>query len=221
MISIRLCFLAIFSVPSLAHLKLRKPMGAGVAKAIKDFEAGKMGQLSPHDMENLSPECKKAAENHRQEMADMKKNTVRADSACPTTPCVGRLELIPKGESAIHRESPMCLPKECQNRADIKSISSSMNEVFRRASGSLEEVDGLTIEIDCSASGGPDQGSGGDKEITTHDDFVTDANPLPEKAVQGHPAAARTTYDRSGAFTLPSMVSIILIAFANHCLTIL
>merc|ERR1719161_1117306 len=107
-------------------------------------------------MENLSPQCKEAAENHRQEMANRGRDyfpTGRHE--CPSEPCVGRLELIPKGESAQHAESPMCLPKECQNSADIKSITASMNKIFIEASGLVEEVDSVTIAIDCSAGGGP------------------------------------------------------------------
>merc|ERR1719265_2221731 len=139
-------------------------------------------------MEGLSAECKKASEKHKEEMNPP---PYSGKPLCPTTPCVGRAELVPKGKPAIHAESEMCLPKECQNSADIKAITTNMNKAFKAASDKVDKIDSLTIEIDCSANGGADKGSGGDKEITVDDDFVRDSDKQESVRMPDHPAAPR------------------------------
>lgn len=195
-----LCFLAVLSVPTLAHLKRsKKPESAKVDEVIKLFEQGRVWRGNPHDMEALSPQCQKAVKAAQAQME------AAPGSPCPQTPCVGRLEIVPKGQSAQHSESPMCVPKECQNSADIKTIVTSMNKLMKKVvSDKDEDMDSITMEIDCSSSGGPDKGHGGDKEITPDDDFIHDAQPLP---AQRHPAAPRTTYERASAFTLAPMAA--------------
>ena len=90
--------------------------------------------------------------------------------------------------------------------ADLKIITADMQKQMTQLLGDDAKV---TVELDCSAAGGADTGSGhGDKEITVTDDYVSDAERLPK---QGHPVAKRTTYEKAGAapFVLAPFVAIV------------
>jgi len=203
-----LFFVALLCVPTLATLRRKKPaQSATVSKAMDQFK-DVLTHPADEMMAALSPQCQKGvkAEEERQ------KNPAEQNTRCEHTPCTARMHMAQKGGPEQSAEGPMCLPKECQNKADVKTITRHMNKVFKEEfADKHEEIDSMTVEIACP--NGVDTGAGGDGEISVGDDYVSDAQPLP---AVGHPAAPRTKHTKAGApSALAPTVAVLVAVVAN------
>merc|ERR1719313_1077607 len=103
-------------------------MAASVDEAMEQFKHGSWhGVYDPEKMKGLSQQCKKGVE------ADEKrrKEQINPSTDCPRHPCVGRMDIKSKSRGKVqHAEGPVCLPKECQNAADVKVISVDFQEAM-------------------------------------------------------------------------------------------
>lgn len=149
-------------------------------KVVDQIKHGMWQNVFKGPMEGLSPQCQKAVD------AEVEKHDgiSASNKECSHTACTGRIEAktrsMKKGHEQ-HSEGPMCMPKECQNGADLKIITAHIQDTLEAVFGEKMKV---TFEIDCSASGGADKGAGGDGEITVDDDYIHDAQPLYESRAQ-------------------------------------
>merc|ERR1719235_992278 len=94
---------------------------------------------------------------------------------CGQTACTGRMELAKTSGSLKDRddikksaEGPMCLPDACKNERDLTIIVKAIRDVLNKVMA--KEGMKVSLEIDCSASGGAEEGVGGDGKITVDED---------------------------------------------------
>jgi len=115
------------------------------------FQEGEWKSVWNPYMSGLTRKCKRTvqAEAQKQEGMNAPKQSKRF---CDRPPCNGRVEGTHQTGTDKHVlvEGPMCLPKDCQNKADIEVIKTNMHGKIQDA---FQDSAKVTLEINCHQTG--------------------------------------------------------------------